>query len=108
MMESMGPLMATARRLRSRDRSYRARRQSNPPHERNCSLDPLIEAFWQQRRLSAIGTFNEALHELPPANRQANHSRSLVFTQPGSKADLKRRMFDVRSSPSSGHSSVTL
>jgi len=26
-------------------------------------LDPLIEAFWQQRRLSAIGTFNEALHE---------------------------------------------
>jgi hypothetical protein len=34
--------------------------------------------------LSAIGTLNEALHELPPANRQANHSRQLVFTQPGS------------------------
>ena len=47
-------------------------------------LDPLIEAFRQQRRLSAIGTLNEALHELPPANRQANHSRQLVFTQPGS------------------------
>src|SRR5258706_16320483 len=29
-------------------------------------LDPLIEAFRQQRRLSAIGTLNEALHELPP------------------------------------------
>src|SRR5258708_38264491 len=34
-------------------------------------LDPLIEAFRQQRRLSAIGTLNEALHELPPANRQS-------------------------------------
>ena len=29
-------------------------------------LDPLIEAFRQQRRLSAIGTLNEALHESPP------------------------------------------
>ena len=28
-------------------------------------LDPLIEAFRQQRRLSAIGTLNEPLHELP-------------------------------------------
>jgi hypothetical protein len=28
-------------------------------------LDPLIKAFRQQRRLSAIGTPNEALHELP-------------------------------------------
>ena len=27
-------------------------------------LDPL--SFWQQRRLSAIGTLNEALHESPP------------------------------------------
>src|SRR5882724_6024725 len=104
MMESMGPLMATARRLRSRDRSYRARRQSNPPHERNCSLDPLIEAFWQQRRLSAIGTFNEALHELPPANRQANHSRQLVLTQPGSESEVGRRNHDFRSSPNSRHS----
>jgi hypothetical protein len=29
-------------------------------------LDPLIQAFRQQRQLSAIGTLNEALHELPP------------------------------------------
>src|ERR1019366_1270033 len=29
-------------------------------------LDPLIEAFRQQRRLSTIGTFNKALHELLP------------------------------------------
>ena len=29
-------------------------------------LDRLIETFRQQRRLSAIGTLNEALHELPP------------------------------------------
>jgi hypothetical protein len=28
-------------------------------------LDPLIKAFRQQRRLSAIGAPNEALHELP-------------------------------------------
>src|SRR3954470_7985828 len=51
-------------------------------------LDPLIKALRQQRRLSAIGTLNEALHELPPANRQANHSREAVFTQPGSLAVL--------------------
>jgi hypothetical protein len=29
-------------------------------------LDPLIKSLRQQRRLSAIGTLNEALHELPP------------------------------------------
>jgi hypothetical protein len=29
-------------------------------------LDPLIKAFRQQRRLSAIGPLNEALHESPP------------------------------------------
>ena len=52
-------------------------------------LDPLIEAFRQQRRLSAIGTLNEALHGSPPAaNRQANHSRQFVFTQPGSIASV--------------------
>jgi len=50
-------------------------------------LDPFIKAFRQQRRLSAIDTLKEALHELPPANRQANHSTQLVFTQPRSKAE---------------------
>ena len=54
-------------------------------------LDPLIEALRQQRRLSAMGTLNKALHELPPANRQANHSREAVFTQPGSKPDSDGR-----------------
>ena len=66
-------------------------------------LDPLIKALRQQRRLSAIGTLNEALHELPPANRQANHSRQLVFTQPGSIASLLQSASYFRSTPVNGH-----
>src|SRR5260370_39772593 len=45
-------------------------------------LDPLIEAYRQQYRLSAIGTLNEALHKFPPVKRQAKNSRQLVVTQP--------------------------
>src|SRR5436189_6355611 len=29
-------------------------------------VDKVIEAFWQQRRLSPISPFNEPLHRLPP------------------------------------------
>jgi hypothetical protein len=46
-------------------------------------LDLLIEAFRQQRRLSAIGTLNEALAEPPSANRQAIYSRQLVSRSQG-------------------------
>jgi len=48
-------------------------------------VDPVIEAFGQQSRLPAIRPRNEALHQLPPQNRQENHSSVGVFTQPGSK-----------------------
>jgi len=58
--------------------------------------------------LSAIGTLNEALHECPPANRQANHSRQRVFTQPGSKTVVTPLKWDVCITPESRHRSATL
>jgi hypothetical protein len=38
----------------------------------------------------------------PPANRQANHSRQFVFTQPGSDSDICVFLNDVRSKPTNG------
>jgi hypothetical protein len=40
-----------------------------------------------------------------PARKNREHLG--LDVRSGSKADLKRRMFEVRSSPNSGHSSVT-
>jgi len=52
-------------------------------------LDPLIEAFRQQRRLSAIGTLNEALHDCPRqiakriiADSSFSRSQGHVWTAP--------------------------
>src|SRR5258708_14390214 len=39
----------------------------------------------------------------PPANRQANHSRQLVFTQPGSKPEKLNESKCFRCSPNNGH-----
>ena len=49
-------------------------------------VDPVIEAFRQQRRLAAIGPFDEPLHRSPPRIAEENHSRLVLFTQPGSFA----------------------
>ena len=46
-------------------------------------VDPIIEAFRQQRRLLAIRPLNETLHHFPPPIQQENHSIDGVFTQPG-------------------------
>jgi hypothetical protein len=52
-------------------------------------ITPLIEAFWHQRRLSAIGTFKEALHELPRQNRRIIADSSFSRSQdPKLKLDL--------------------
>ena len=50
-------------------------------------VDPVIEAFGQQRRLPPIRPLHEALHEIPPANREETHSQLDVFTQPGSSCE---------------------
>jgi hypothetical protein len=49
-------------------------------------LDEVIEAFGQQRRLPTVRPLNKALHPCPLANRKEPHSRSSVFTQPGSNS----------------------
>jgi hypothetical protein len=58
-------------------------------------LDPLIEALRQQLRLSAIGTLNEALHELPP--RQI--AKRIIADSSFSRSQGQSRRFgDVRAS----------
>ena len=56
-------------------------------------VDPVIEAFGQQRRLPAIRPLNEALHP-SPANREANHTSSRRFHTarviPGSRGPSQR------------------
>jgi hypothetical protein len=48
-------------------------------------VNPVIEAFGKQRALSAIRTFDEALHPIPPKNHEGIIAISQsVFTQPGS------------------------
>src|SRR5258708_37495994 len=44
----------------------------------------------------------------PPANRQANHSRQLVFTQPGSKTEVEQANADFRFTPQIRHPPVRL
>src|SRR6266496_6061303 len=64
--------------------------------------DPVFQAFRKQRALHPIRALNEASHPIPPQiaweSYPENHFKQRVFTQPGSKADLKPRRFDVCSS----------
>ena len=45
-------------------------------------VDPVIEAFGQQRRLPTIRPNHEALHQSPPQIARENHNTQDVFTQP--------------------------
>jgi hypothetical protein len=49
-------------------------------------VDPIIEAFRQQRRLLAIRPLNETPHHFPPPIQRENHSIDQVFTQAGPTA----------------------
>ena len=59
-------------------------------------LDPLIKAFRQQRRLSAIGTLNEALHELPPQIAKRIIADRPFSRSQGRELPSSRAVADVR------------
>ena len=54
--------------------------------------DPVFQAFWKQRGLTAIDSLNEAPHPiLPQIARESyreNQNRRCVFTQAGGEADV--------------------
>src|SRR6266849_3573336 len=68
-------------------------------------VDPIIEAFRQQRRLLAIHPLNETLHH-PPAIQQGNHSIDGVFTRPGSKPEELESSKCLPLFTNNGHSAV--
>ena len=53
-------------------------------------VDPIIGAFWQQRRLLAISTSNQPLHRLSPQIAR-KHITDSVFTHPGPRAVSQSR-----------------
>jgi hypothetical protein len=74
-------------------------------------VDPIIEAFRQQRRLLAIRPLNKTLHHFPRRFSKGIISIDGVFTQPGPEADLAlvfnlhcTRRFDAYSINSSARS----
>src|SRR4029077_13307015 len=50
-------------------------------------VDPILKAFWQQRRLPAIQSRHKACH-LIPADSVGEHGMGTVSTQPGPKRDI--------------------
>ena len=66
-------------------------------------FDPVIQAFRQQRRLPPIRPHNKAPHRCPRRFSAENYSRLKVFTQPGSKGDLRAWPIYVCSCPDCGH-----
>jgi hypothetical protein len=76
----------------------RTTRSPRPEEQRKFRLD--FSQFEKQKRWRRLsGQDNRE-------NNSAHFSCVHVFTQLGSKADLKQRMFDVRSSPESGLSTA--
>jgi len=91
----------------SKPRSARssAFRQRNSTNERNCSPRPTHRGIPPQRRLSRSAPSTKRFMN-SPANRQANHSRQLVFTAARSKVVVLTVRRSLRSSPIADHFSV--
>ena len=65
----------------------------------------LIQPLREQSTLVTVLAFDKARHRIPPPpTSQENHTMQGVFTQPGSKADIRERDTDVRFTTESGHS----
>ena len=57
-------------------------------------VNPVIEAFRQQRRLRPIRPLQRSASSIPPQNHQENLSNTCVFTQPGSSFPVPVGSFD--------------
>src|SRR5215813_10455340 len=93
-MTSRPPVAAGLTPSKPNSPTFSASNESVDHANRIALVNPVIEAFRQQRRLRPIRPCNEALHQIPPQNHQENLSSSRVFTHPGSRPAVAPGLFD--------------
>src|SRR5215813_1803550 len=78
-MTSRPPVAAGLTPSKPNSPTFSASNESVDHANRIALVNPVIEAFRQQRRLRPNRPCNEALHQIPPQNHQENLSSTLAL-----------------------------